>query len=37
MPSNRMTAVDAISGCVMLIVADAFEQIGSFDPDYFFL
>jgi GT2 family glycosyltransferase len=35
-PANQWTAVDAISGCVMLITADVFRKIGGFDPDYFY-
>ena len=35
-PPNQLTAVDAISGCVMLIIADVFRKVGVFDPDYFY-
>jgi GT2 family glycosyltransferase len=35
-PPNQLTAVDAISGCVMLITADVFRKVGVFDPDYFY-
>ena len=32
---NKISYVDFISGCSMLVKADVLDQIGGFDPDYF--
>ncbi len=35
-PAAAASEMDAVSGCVMLIRREVFEQIGLFDPAYFF-
>jgi GT2 family glycosyltransferase/glycosyltransferase involved in cell wall biosynthesis len=36
LPPGSVHAVDAVSGCVMLIRREVFERIGLFDEEYFF-